>query len=107
MGLDALTERSHKISGSNVKTTEVQQQLQRLDVRLKQQQKQRKLEPLFERLNALEVCVARAGQQGSAYRGFGGLPGFPPAMPGMFGPPGMLGAPGIGGFGMGLPPGMG
>merc|ERR1719444_213967 len=57
--LDALQERSLKMSGGQVKTSEIQQQLQRLDQRLKQQQKQRKMEPLFDRLQILESCVAR------------------------------------------------
>jgi len=64
--IDALRERCMKFQGSTVKTSEIQQQLQRLDVRLKQQQKQRKLEPLFERIAALEQRVAAA--QNAAWR---------------------------------------
>merc|ERR1719461_2056883 len=41
--VDALRERCAKLQGSSGKTSEIQQQLQRLDARLKQQQKQRKL----------------------------------------------------------------
>merc|ERR1719383_885821 len=60
--IDSLRERCVKLAGNSVKTSEIQQQLQRLDTRLKQQHKQRKLEPLFERLIALEQRVAAASQ---------------------------------------------
>merc|ERR1712139_65373 len=48
--IDAFGERCLKMQSSNAKNSEILQQLQKLDARLKQQQKQRKLEPLFERL---------------------------------------------------------
>eukprot|EP00440_Ansanella_granifera_P044045 gb/GFBE01047732.1/.p1 GENE.gb/GFBE01047732.1/~~gb/GFBE01047732.1/.p1 ORF type:complete len:287 (+),score=65.26 gb/GFBE01047732.1/:1-861(+) len=82
--IDALRERCLKMQTSRHKTEEIQQQLQRLDARLKQQSKQRKLEPLFERLAALEMRVT----QGAA--GWGGYPRMPTAMgmpPGMTAPP--------------------
>jgi len=89
--LDALQERSHKIANQNMKPTDVQAQLNKLDARLKQQQKQRKLEPLLERIQVLESHVARAAQQSAAWRfpGMGGLGA--PGMSSML-PPGMLGA---------------
>lgn len=84
--IDSLRERCAKLAGNSVKTSEIQQQLQRLDTRLKQQHKQRKLEPLFERLFALEQRVAAAAQHSWRY----------PAMPPVAGvPPGMSGPPGI------------
>merc|ERR1711920_1157546 len=92
--LDALQEKSRKMTSGGVKTGEIQQQLQKLDARLKQQQKQRKLEPLFERLAVVEQQVVRAAQQGAAWRfpGMGEMhPGMSPLLP-----PGMLGAPGMG-----------
>merc|ERR1719230_1043759 len=58
--IDALRERCAKVTGSGAKTAEIHQQLNRIDQRLKQQQKQRKLEPLFERLAVLEQRVAAA-----------------------------------------------
>lgn len=101
--IDALRERCVKLQNNNMKTSEIPQQLQRLDVRLKQQQqKQRKLEPLFERLAVLEQRVAVAVQvaQGAMWR----YPAMPPGVPlpgvpqGI--PAGMM-------PGMGVPPGMG
>mmetsp|Transcript_51145 Transcript_51145/g.118874 ORF Transcript_51145/g.118874 Transcript_51145/m.118874 type:complete len:350 (-) Transcript_51145:99-1148(-) len=86
--IDALRERCLKLQGGSVKTSEIQQQLQRLDARLKQQQKQRKLEPLFDRLAVVEQRVA-AAQQGAAWRyqaqalqqvGVPVPPGIPPTM---------------------------
>lgn len=56
--LDALKEKCEKLTVTSTKTSEIQQHLQRLDLRLKQQQKQRKLEPLFERLANLEHRMA-------------------------------------------------
>merc|ERR1719414_1978872 len=38
--IDALRERCAKLQGSNVKTSEIQQQLQRIDIKVKQQQQQ-------------------------------------------------------------------
>eukprot|EP00411_Alexandrium_monilatum_P072389 CAMPEP_0175557388 /NCGR_PEP_ID=MMETSP0096-20121207/35348_1 /TAXON_ID=311494 /ORGANISM="Alexandrium monilatum, Strain CCMP3105" /LENGTH=336 /DNA_ID=CAMNT_0016860533 /DNA_START=76 /DNA_END=1085 /DNA_ORIENTATION=+ len=58
--IDALRERCVRLQGNSVKTTEIQAQLARLDARLKQQQKQRKLEPLLDRLTVLEQKVAAA-----------------------------------------------
>merc|ERR1719361_2713881 len=46
--IDALRDKCDKLQGNNVKTTEIQAQFSRLDARLKQQ-KQPKLEPLFDR----------------------------------------------------------
>lgn len=92
--IDALRERCSMLQGSSVKTAEIQQQLQKLDARLKQQQKQRKLEPLFERLGVLEqrVATAAAAQHhggamaaaaAAAWRYPAGVPpriGLPPGM---------------------------
>merc|ERR1719230_1762869 len=58
--IDALRERCAKVTGSGAKTAEIHSQLNRIDQRLKQQQKQRKLEPLFERVAVLEQRVAAA-----------------------------------------------
>lgn len=93
--IDALRERCAKLQGNSVKTSEIQQQLQRLDTRLKQQQKQRKLEPLFERLAALEQRVAAAAQSAWRYPAMPPVAGVPPGMsvpPGI--PPAMM--PGMG-----------
>ncbi|CAE8624200.1 unnamed protein product, partial [Polarella glacialis] len=87
--IDALRERCAKLQGGGAKTSEIQLQLQRLDARLKQQQKQRKLEPFFERLTALEMRVASGGLSGQAWRGYGMTPGAPP---GMAAPPGISAA---------------
>mmetsp|Transcript_14174 Transcript_14174/g.38965 ORF Transcript_14174/g.38965 Transcript_14174/m.38965 type:complete len:402 (-) Transcript_14174:171-1376(-) len=94
--IDALRERCVKMQNSNAKTSEIQQQLQKLDARLKQQQKHRKIEPLFERLSALEQRVAAAATQGAAAWRY---PGVPPMVP-----PGMSMPPGIS---QGMMPGMG
>merc|ERR1719150_22733 len=66
--IDALRDRCAKLQGNNVKTPEIQQQLMRLDLRLKQQQKQRKLEPIYDRLAALEQRVAAVTQAGPTWR---------------------------------------
>jgi len=97
--IDALRERCMKLQGNSVKTSEIQQQLQRLDARLKQQQKQRKLEPLFERLAVLEQRVAAAAQS-AAWRYPTMPPVVPPGMP--MPPPGISPAmmPGLGATGM-------
>lgn len=99
--IDALRDRCVRIQGGSVKTTEIQQHLQRLDARLKQQQKQRKLEPLFERLTALEGRISLAAQaaavQGAAaWRYAAAAAAAGSAAPG----PGLLGAP------PGMPPGL-
>jgi len=67
--IDALRDRCVKMQGSSLKNAEIQNQLKQLDARLKQQQKYRKLEPLFERLSALEMRVA-AASQGFAWGGY-------------------------------------
>merc|ERR1711971_1453246 len=71
---------------------ELQQKLLQLDARLKLQQKQQKLEPLAERIAALEQRLVGAiqiqslamrnvlGMPGSAPPGMGLPPGFPPGM---------------------------
>jgi len=97
--IDSLRERCVKLAGNSAKTSEIQQQLQRLDTRLKQQHKQRKLEPLFERLVALEQRVAAAAQHPWRYSAMQPVPGVPPGMsvpPGI--PPSMM--PGMGAAGM-------
>jgi len=77
--IDALQERVVKQKYSSQKSIEIKQQLQQLDQRLKAQQKHRKLEPLFERLHALETRVAIAAQ-GAAWGGGGGYPRMPMGM---------------------------
>ncbi|CAE7223275.1 ISA3 [Symbiodinium pilosum] len=85
--IDALRERCGKMQGNSTKTAEIQLQLRQLDARLKQQQKQRKLDPLFERLSALELKVATGAQSGA----WGAFPRPPVALP-----PGISAPPGIG-----------
>lgn len=109
--IDALRERCTKLQSNKGRNSEIVQQMQRLDARLKQQQKSRKLEPLFERLERLEQRVAVAAAR--AYGGYGmphmvppGVPGVPPNVPlGMMPPhPSFLGkGAGAKGAGMGLP----
>lgn len=93
--IDALRERCAKVSGSSAKTAEIQQQLNRIDQRLKQQQKQRKLEPLFDRLAALEPRAAAVSSAAQWRRAF---PPDPMVPPGMGLPPGISQAmmPGMG-----------
>jgi len=82
--IDALRERCMKLQSNSAKNSQIQQQLQQLDARLKTHQKQRRLETFFERLAALEQRVALA--QGSAWR----YPGMPPMVtPGMNVPQGI------------------
>jgi len=92
--IDALRERCVRLQGNSVKTTEIQAQLARLDARLKQQQKQRKLEPLLDRLTVLEQKVAAAAHWRFQNMGVG-PPGMP-VPPGI--PPGMM--PGMGAAGL-------
>jgi len=88
--IDALRERCGKMTTSSSKSAEIQQQLRQLDARLKQQQKQRKLEPLFERLNALEMRVTA----GSSAQAWGAAASYPrPAAPTL--PRGIGAPPGI------------
>jgi hypothetical protein len=83
--IDALTEKCQKLKVDPVKTYESQQHLQELARRLKQQQLQRKLEPLHERITNLEQRVVAAAQ--NAWRGYPTMPlgmsmplGIPPAV---------------------------
>merc|ERR1719460_1648706 len=69
--IDALRERCTKLQSSKGRSSEFLTQMQRLDARLKQQQKSRKLEPIFERLQRLEQQVAI-----SASRNYGGYMGM-------------------------------
>lgn len=83
--IDDLRERCVKLQGNSMKTSEIQQQVQRLDTRLKtHQQKQRKLEPLCDRITSLEQRMTTAAQvAGMRYfmsPGMSGPPGIPPAM---------------------------
>lgn len=87
--IDAFRERVGKLKGGQVKTAEVQLQLQKLDARLKLQQKQRKLEPYLERLAALEQRVAALAAQNAPCRLYPGI--GPPPLPMM--PPTGLGPP--------------
>jgi len=104
--IDSLREKCSKLNSGCPRSAEIQQQLQRLDARLKQQQKQRKMEPLFERLSALEQRLA-AGQSmdqraaaSYAARGYGAIPSMVPPGVGVGVPPGMM-PPGMGSFGKG------
>lgn len=94
--IDALKERCQKMQGSSNRTAEIQQQLARLDARLKQQQKQRKLEPLFERLAALEQRVA-AAIQSQAWKNYSAAFALAPSVP-----PGIAAPPGISALAPGL-----
>eukprot|EP00930_Biecheleria_cincta_P094271 TRINITY_DN8520_c0_g1_i2.p1 TRINITY_DN8520_c0_g1~~TRINITY_DN8520_c0_g1_i2.p1 ORF type:complete len:372 (+),score=69.54 TRINITY_DN8520_c0_g1_i2:3-1118(+) len=86
--IDSLRERSLKMSGRSTKTADIQAQLQRLNERLKQQEKHRKLEPLFERISVLEMRLAAAAQ-GTSWGGYPSMPmqGLPTGM--SQGPPGL------------------
>jgi len=98
--IDMLRSRSLKVQSTNVKTSDLQTQLAALDARLKQQNKQRKLEPFFERLAILEQKVATAAQSAAwRYPGMSPVPtGIPPAvMMGMGA--GMMPGKGVGGKG--------
>eukprot|EP00913_Durusdinium_trenchii_P027953 g26209.t1 len=90
--IDALRERCGKMTTSSSKSNEIQQQLRQLDARLKQQQKQRKLEPLFERLNALELrarILLRAQAWGAASYPRPAAPTTPSLPRGIGAPPGI------------------
>jgi len=84
--IDALRERCNRMQGPGAARTaaEIQAQLSRLDA-LPKQQTQRKMEPLFERLTALErkVAVAAAARQAAWRGGYPGLPSMPTFPPGM------------------------
>merc|ERR1719240_1256244 len=71
--IDSLRERSLKMQGSGSRTADIQAQLQRLNERLKQQEKQRELEPLFKRISALEMRLAAAAQ-GTSWGGYPSMP---------------------------------
>lgn len=73
--IDALRERCAQLVLGPARASQAHQQLQQLDARLKYQQKQRKLEPLFERLMALE---RRLEQRVAAAQASGGAPLSPP-----------------------------
>lgn len=99
--IDALRERCAKVTGSGAKTAEIHQQLNRIDQRLKQQQKQRKLEPLFERVAVLEQRVAAATSAANRGTWPGAFPPDPMVPPGMGLPPGISQAM-MPGMGMGM-----
>lgn len=90
--IDAFRERVSKLKGSSARAPEIQQQLQKLDARLKLQQKQRKLEPYLERLAALEQRVAALAAQNAPCRVYPGI--GPPPVP-MMPPAGLPVPPGI------------
>merc|ERR1719158_2608310 len=99
--IDALRTRCDKLCTNTGRSSEIQKQLSTLDQRLKQQQKTRKLEPLFERLSALEQRVPRNAAVGYAgYAGMQnlGMPGIAPQMTASGMLPGMM-APGAGAVG--------
>eukprot|EP00929_Paragymnodinium_shiwhaense_P002276 TRINITY_DN102494_c0_g1_i1.p2 TRINITY_DN102494_c0_g1~~TRINITY_DN102494_c0_g1_i1.p2 ORF type:complete len:305 (+),score=109.37 TRINITY_DN102494_c0_g1_i1:130-1044(+) len=86
--IDKMTEQSEKLPTSAARKTEIQTAMKILDQKLKQKGKQPKLEPLWERLTALENKINKAMNTG----GWGGYGGMPPLVP-----PGMALPPGIGG----------
>lgn len=97
--IDALRDRCHRLQAGGTRTgAELQQHLGRLDQLTRQQQTQRKMEPLFDRLAALEQKVAAAAR----WR----YPLMPPMpmMPGMR-PPATAGLPAAAmmAAGMGVP----
>jgi hypothetical protein len=108
--IDALQERCQKLKGGDTgKTSEqLQRKLATLDQHMKQQSKQRKLEPLFERLRLVEERIAKGMHSGwhnysamsAMTHGMSIPPGINPAMmpPGMGGPaiPGKMPATGKG-----------
>jgi len=108
--IDALRERCTRLQGGNARTgAEIQQQLSRLDQLTRQQQTQRKMDPLFERLSNLERNVHQVTARNAAWR----YPAMPPMpmMPGMRPPMGlnaamMMNAAGLvpGGKGSGMRP---
>merc|ERR1719293_457464 len=88
--IDALRERCTRIQGGGARGgDQIQQQLSRLDALTKQQQTQRKMDPLFERLTNLERNVANvtAARNAAAWRYL--AMSQMPMMPGMRPPMGM------------------
>merc|ERR1719499_2219818 len=108
--IDVLRERCTRLQGGSARSgAEIQQQLQRLDALTRQQQAQRKMDPLFERLTNLERNVANVTAARSAAWRYPTMPPMP-MMPGMRPPMGIpaammasmgaaasLGVPGKGG----------
>merc|ERR1719382_1238492 len=85
--IDALRERCTRLQGGNARTgAEIQQQLTRLDALTRQQQTQRKMDPLFERLTNLERNVANVTAARNAAWRYPAMPPMP-MMPGMRPPP--------------------
>jgi len=89
--IDELRSRCTRMqTGSSTRSAaEIQVQLARLDALPKQQQTQRKLEPLFERLALLERKVATAAAARRAPWQYPGMPPMPPMGMGMRPPMGM------------------
>lgn len=107
--IDVLRERCTRIQSGNARSgAEIQQQLQRLDALTRQQQAQRKMDPLFERLTNLERNVANVTAARTAAWRYPAMPPMP-MIPGMRPPMGLpaammasmgaasLGVPGKGG----------
>merc|ERR1712176_358025 len=85
-------ERCTRIQGGGARTgDQIQQQLGRLDALTRQQQAQRKMEPLFERLTNLERNVANAAAARNAAWRYPAMPPMP-MMPGMRPPMGLSAA---------------
>jgi len=88
---------TQKTTNDSDRLKKAQSMCQKADTMLKGQQKQKKLEPLFRRLAAIEQRLAACRWP------MGMMPGM--AHPGM-GLPGMAGMPGMPGMMAGMPPGM-
>merc|ERR1719433_2025411 len=103
--IDNFRERCTRLQGGNARSgAEIQQQLTRLDNLTRQQQTQRKMEPLFDRLSNLERNVQNVTRN-AAWRYPAALP--MPMMPGMRPPMGIPAAimANLTGAGAGLVPG--
>jgi len=87
--IDALRERCTRLQGGSARSgAEIQAQLSRLDQLTRQQQTQRKMDPLFERLSNLERNVAQVTTARNAAWRYPAMPPMP-MMPGMRPPMGL------------------
>jgi len=90
--IDALRERCTRIQGGGARSgDQIQQQLSRLDALTRQQQTQRKMDPLFERLTNLERNVGNVTAARNAAWRYPAMPPMP-MMPGMRPPMGISAA---------------
>lgn len=87
--IDALRERCTRLQGGSARSgAEIQAQLSRLDQLTRQQQTQRKMDPLFDRLTNLERNVAQVTTARNAAWRYPAMPPMP-MMPGMRPPMGL------------------